>query len=256
MTDIRAGFFSLTSGAVDGDDAGYLQWHLLDHLPEQYSLSGIRLGTRWRADDACVALRLAAEEGLHAARHAVSYLITDPVADTLTAFGRLGRQLAEAGRYPVAATPLLLGAFELVDAHAGPAAVVSAAAVPFRPHRGVYLLVEQVGEPGAIDTWWQWHREEHLPGLLGVKGVAGVYGFRASAALGEGDDQGARLGVTAPWDPGHSHVTVVYLDGDVADTASRLAPLITSRWVDGTVTPRLAGPFRSPVTYEAWPVQS
>ena len=144
MTDIRAGFFSLTSGAVDGDDAGYLRWHLLDHLPEQYSLSGIRLGTRWRADDACVALRLAAEDGLDAARHAVSYLITDPVADTLNEFGRLGRQLAEAGRYPVAATPLLLGAFELVDARAAPAAVVSAAPLPFRPHRGVDQQVERV----------------------------------------------------------------------------------------------------------------
>jgi hypothetical protein len=256
VTDLRAGFFSLTSGAVDGDDAGYLQWHLLDHLPEQYTLFGIRLGTRWRADDACVALRLAAEDGLDAARHAVCYLITDPVADTLTAFGRLGRQLAEAGRYPVAASPLLLGAFELVDARAASTAVVSAAAIPFRPHRGVYLLVERVADPSAIDAWWQWHREEHLPRLLGVEGVAGVYAFRASAALGEGADQGARLGVTAPWDPGHRQVAVVYLDDDIAATASRLAPLITTRWADGTVSPRLAGPFRSPVTYEAWPAQS
>jgi len=87
-------------------------------------------------------------------------------------------------------------------------------------------------------------------------GVAGLYAFRTSAALGEGEDQGPRLGVTAPWDPGHSWVTVVYLDDDVVTTATRLAPLIAARWADGTVAPRLAGPFRSPVTYEAWPDRS
>ena len=256
MTDIHAGFFSLTSGAVDGDDAAYLRWHLLDHLPEQYSLPGIRLGTRWRADERCVALRLAADEELDAVRHAVSYLITDPVAETLTAFGRLGRRLAEAGRYPIAATPHLLGAFELVDAQAAPAAVVSAAAIPFRPHRGVYLLIERPAAPESSDTWWRWHREAHVPQLLAVEGVAGVYAFRTGAALGEGEDQGPRLGVTPPWDPGHSAVTVVYLDADVEATAARLEPLVASRWADGTIAPRLAGPFRSPVTYEAWPVQS
>ena len=57
MNGIEVGFFSLTSGPVSGDEAAYLRWHLLDHLPEQYSIPGIRLGTRWRADDECVALR-------------------------------------------------------------------------------------------------------------------------------------------------------------------------------------------------------
>ena len=90
----------------------YLRWHLLDHLPEQYSIPGIRLGTRWRADDRCVALRSGAAAELAPVRHAVCYLMTEPVEETLTAFARLGRRLAEAGRYPEPATPHLLGAFE------------------------------------------------------------------------------------------------------------------------------------------------
>ena len=256
MTDLRAGFFSLTSGAADGDDAAYLRWHLLDHLPEQYSIPGLRLGTRWRADDQCVTLRGAADEGLAAVRHVVSYLFAEPVAESLTAFGRLGRRLADEGRYPVAATPHLLGAFELVEAHAAPRVLVSAAGIPFRPHRGVYLLVERTSQPTSLDAWRRWHGEEHVPRLLAVEGVAGVYAFGASAALGEGADQGPRLEVTAPWDPGHSLVTVVYLDDDVAATTSRLTPLVAERWADGSVTPRLADPFLSPVTYEAWPRQS
>ena len=51
MNPVKVGFFSMTGGALSGDDDAYLQWHLLDHLPEQYSIAGIRLGTRWRADE-------------------------------------------------------------------------------------------------------------------------------------------------------------------------------------------------------------
>ena len=73
MKPVKVGFFSLTGGAVSGDDAAYLAWHALDHLPEQYSIPGLRLGTRWRADAACVALRLAASDRLAPVRHAVGY---------------------------------------------------------------------------------------------------------------------------------------------------------------------------------------
>ena len=49
MNPIKVGVFSLTGGALSGDDAAYLRWHLLDHQPEQYSIPGMRLGTRWRS---------------------------------------------------------------------------------------------------------------------------------------------------------------------------------------------------------------
>jgi hypothetical protein len=256
VSSIEVGFFSMTSGAVSGDDAAYLRWHLLDHLPEQYSIPGIRLGTRWRADEECVTRRIAASDDLAPVRHVVSYLIGAPVDDTLTAFARLGRRLAEEGRYPEPATPHLLGAFERRGAYAAPTAQVSASAVPFRPHRGVYLMVERPEAEAPLDAWWQWHHEEHVPALLATDGVAGVYPFRSSPRLGEGTDQGSRFGTTAPWDPGGRAVTLVYLDGDVAATSSRLEPLVRQRWGDGVVRPQLAGPFRSPVTYEAWPAGS
>ncbi|MFL6206311.1 MAG: hypothetical protein ACJ739_13280 [Acidimicrobiales bacterium] len=254
MISIRAGFFSLTSGAVSGDDASYLRWHLLDHMPEQYTIPGIRLGTRWQADERCVQLRAAASPPLAPVRHAVGYLITDPVDVTLTAFAALGRGLAEAGRYPEPATPHLLGAFELWSAHAAPAAVVSAGALPFRPHRGIYLVVEEPVGGADLDTWRRWHESEHVPAVLSVDGVAGAFSFRASAALGEGPEQGPRYG-TAPWDPARRLVTVVYVDGHLAATAERLTPLVEARWDGGAVTPQLAGPFRSPVAFEAWPDQ-
>lgn len=252
MTAIHGAFFSLTSGAVSGDDAAYLRWHLLDHLPEQYSIPGIRLGTRWRADQTCLDLRLAAGDDLAPVRHAVCYLLTEPLEDTLRAFAQLGRRLAEAGRYPEAAIPHLLGAFELRGAHASASASVSAAALPFRPQRGVHLIVERPSRPEGLDEWWGWHESEHVPALLAVPGVAGVQAFQSTERLGRDADQGPRFG-SAPWDPGGSLVTVVFLDGEVVDVARRLEPMVRARWADGRVVPRLAGPFRSPVTFEAWP---
>ena len=154
----------MTSGAVSGDDTAYLRWHLLDHLPEQYSIPGIRLGTRWRADDECVAMRLTATDDLAPVRHVVSYLMAEPAAQTLTAFARLGRRLAEEGRYPEPATPHLLGAFERHRAYAAPSARVSADAVPFRPHRGVYLVVERFAAEASVDGWWRWHHRGPRPG--------------------------------------------------------------------------------------------
>jgi hypothetical protein len=252
VNPVEVGFFSLTSGAVGGDDDSYLEWHLLDHQPEQYSIPGIRLGTRWRADDECVALRLEASDELAPVRHAVSYLMTDPVDDTLRQFARLGRQLAEVGRMPVRAVPHLLGAYDLVQAHASPRVLVSAEAIPFRPHLGVFLLVETIrGGSADVEAWARWHHAEHVPALLGLPGVAGLLSFRSSTLLGVGAEQGVRYGMPL-WDPGDRFVTVVHLDDDVAATTERLEALVRTRWRGGVVAPDLAGPFRSMVRHDAW----
>jgi len=252
VNPVKVGFFSMTGGALSGDDAAYLRWHLLDHLPEQYSIPGLRLGTRWRADEACVAMRTAADDALAPIRHIVSYLMTDPVEDTLVDFAQLGRRCAEAGRYPEPASSFLLGAFHLQNAYAAPRVLVSADAVPFRPHRGVYLIVEAPNDGGDLDGWLRWHHQEHVPAVLALDGVAGAYAFRSSTLLGVGADQGQRFGVPA-WDPGQRIVTLLYLDGAVEPTSARLEPAVRSRWASGAVTAQLAGPFRSMVTHEAWP---
>lgn len=252
MSTVAAAFFSMSSTPAGGDEEGYLTWHLLDHLPEQYTIPGIRLGTRWRADDALAALQLAAQDDLADVRHVMSYLLAEPVEATLTEFVQLGARLREAGRYPHAATPHLLGAYERTGSWSAAGAAVTAEALPFRAHRGVYLVVERPAGPPIIDHWQAWHDAEHVPALLDVEGVAGICTYSATARLGEGPEQGARFGLAA-WDPRGFDVTVIYLDGDVADTAARLAPRIEDRWRGPDVIPHLAGPFRSTVTFEAWP---
>jgi hypothetical protein len=248
---LRVGFLSLTGGAVSGDDEAYLRWHLLDHLPEQYSIPGLRLGTRWRMDDELAAARLEVSDALEPVRHAVTYWMTDPVDETLRAFAALGRRMAEVGRYPEPATPYLLGAFHLQHGYASPRVLVSAEAIPFRPHRGIVLLVEAIAD-GDVAAWSRWHHTEHVPQLLAADGVAGVYQLRSSSLLGIGADQGARFGVPM-WDPGDRVITYLYLDAAVARTAAALAPLLRRRWESGAVRPELVAPLRSMVAHEAWP---
>ncbi|WP_156687421.1 hypothetical protein [Mycobacterium sp. Marseille-P9652] len=238
---VKAGFFSLTPPA-EADD-GYLRWHLLDHMPEQYQLPGIVYGLRWIADGDYLDRRLAADGPLGRIGNVVHYLIADPVEETFSDFVALGRTLRENGRFPITRPSLQVAGLRLLQWHASPRALVSAEAVPFRPHRGVLLLVERP-TGGRPDAWLQWLHAEHYPALLAVPGTAGAWTFGSSTGW-------SRL--PPGWSTEHQYVTVVYLDEDPLATTDALGPLVEERWRSGAVRPVFAGPLRSMVSWEAWP---
>jgi hypothetical protein len=238
---VRGAIFSITPPAPDGDDSSYLRWHLLDHMPEQYQLPGMVHALRWIADDDHRAARLAGAGPLADTGNVVCYLVAEPVQQTHDEFVALGRQLAEAGRYPQRRPSLHLRLLELLSTRAAPAAGISDGVVPFRPHRGVLFVVEQ---PVAdTDAWLRWLDDEHEPALNDVPGVAGV-------CLHGSTDRWV-LDPRCQGEP--EYVTVVYLDGDPLATAAALTPLVEQRWSSGAVRPLFAGPLRSMVRWDAWP---
>src|SRR5579862_4629009 len=95
---VAAGFFSLTPPAPADDDGSYLRWHLLDHMPEQYSIPGLTLGMRWIADGDYPQHRIAADARLGDVGNAVCYLMSEPVQATYDRFMDLGAELREVGR--------------------------------------------------------------------------------------------------------------------------------------------------------------
>jgi hypothetical protein len=240
---VKAGFFSLTAAASPDDDGSYLSWHLLDHMPEQYQLPGIVYGLRWIADGDYRQHRLVADGPLGEIGNAVHYLVGDPVEQTFDDFVALGRSLWENGRFPVRRPSLQVAGLRLLQWHSSPRALISAEVVPFRPHRGVLLIVEEaVG--GHPSEWLQWLHAEHYPALLATPGTAGAWTFGTSSAWNN---------ASRGWPTDPQYITVVYLDDNPPATTAALAPLVEERWRSAAVRPLFAGPLRSMISWEAWP---
>jgi hypothetical protein len=238
---VKAGFFSLTP--VTDDDDGYLRWHLLDHMPEQYQIPGIVYGLRWIADGDYVNRRLAAHGPLGEIGNAVHYLVGDPVEETFDEFVALGRALRENGRFPVVRPSLQVAGLRLLQWQSSPAAQISAEVVPFRPHRGVLLIVEEAPDARPND-WLQWLHAKHYPELLAAPGTAGAWTFGTSTGWSH---------LPQGWRTDPLYITVVYLDDDPLATTDALAPVIEERWRSGAVRPVFAGPLRSMISWETWP---
>ncbi len=238
---VKAGIFSLTP-PVGRDDDAYLRWHLLDHAPEQMRIDGIQLGTRWIADEALRDARLAGSGPLAEVGSAMAYLVGDPVQRSHDDFMELGRRLAEVGRFPEHRPSLQVRLLALHRWAAAPAALVAAEVVPWRPHRGVVLIVE---EPVVddLDPWLRWIHLEHEGRLLDVDGVAGAWTFGSTTTW--------TLHPNLVGPP--QRLTVVYLDRDPLLVTRALEPVLEERWASGAVRPLFAGPLRSTVRWDAWP---
>ncbi len=216
------GFFSFTALSGTEHHRGYNEWHQLDHLPEQRPLPGILSGERWVATPACRRRRLVSAAPLDDADYLTLYLMGGPIEATLASFAALAQELRAAGRFFAHRRAILSGPFRVVEAYAAPRINVSAAAVPHRPSRGVYVAVHAAGGPGAPPA------DE----LVVRQGVAGAWRFLADPAAAD-----------ERWRPGDHAVTLCFLDEDPLKVASDLDRAFSRD--PGRRTLRLAGPFAS-----------
>jgi hypothetical protein len=236
----QMGVFSLARRSPTGHDADYLAWHLLDHQPEQYRIDGVLKGQRWVSTPACRAARRPCS-GPAAARfdgvdHVTHYLFGRPVGapgdspldDALDDFLALGAELAGLDRYPARLPSVMLANFEVESVAAAPRVRVSPEAIPFRPHRGVYLVLEP---PAPRDPPGE--RAQDLAGLVAVDGVAGAWRFAPGTRRPDRFDAAGLA------------VTLCYLDGDPAAVAPALAQAFEGWWRRSGVEPALAAPFET-----------
>jgi hypothetical protein len=103
--DVAAGVFSMSARSPTGEDARYIEWHLLDHLPEQYRIDGIRHGVRWVSTPACREARALKRGRLDAVDHVVNYLVASPVRRSLDRAYDLMVALDGVDRMPVFRSP-------------------------------------------------------------------------------------------------------------------------------------------------------
>jgi hypothetical protein len=239
MNKIKVGFFSLSHRAADGNDAAYLEWHQLDHMPEQYQLPGLLFAQRWASTPACEGARAAAVDDWADTAHVVCYLMGNPVEETLDEFFTLGRELAEKGRMSRSLPRQYLAGLRLLEAQAAPRTLVSSDVVPYRPHQGIYLIVEEPTGVATQDDYLQQLHTDVLPSLIAVPGVAGALTFGTTAAI-----------LRPSFSPGRYRITTCYLDDDPATVGQRLAPVLSRIWEDAPVRPLLAAPFESMMIWD------
>jgi hypothetical protein len=214
-TDVATAVVSMSAAHPEGRDDEYVAWHLLDHLPEQYRLPGLRLGQRWRSTPELRAARAASEPPYDAVDHVVQYQFGEPVGPALDAFFALGAELHAAGRMPISLPSVQLGGWDLSEVAAAERVLVDAAVVPWRPATGAYLVIEaEAGTP--------------LAALAAVPGVAGGWRYAGTG------DRHERLASTA----GHV-LTVCWLDEQPVEVAAAIAQVLGGN-------PLLAAPFGMP----------
>jgi hypothetical protein len=209
---VRVGFFSFTEITDPAEHRSYNEWHQLDHLPEQFPLRGIAYGQRWVSTPACRGARAVSGARLDPIHYVTLYLVSEPVAETLAEFQAWGRELYKLGRFHLHRRALLSGPFELRDTAVAPRVLISAAAVPYRPHRGVYVSVDELAGTDAAGP--------DLDTVCATTGVAGAWSFA---------------------DTEH-RVTIAWIDGAPLEVAGALA-------VAGTAT-IFAGPFETITPWE------
>jgi hypothetical protein len=234
MNRVKVGVFSLSQHSAAGDDRPYLEWHQLDHMPEQYQVPGIVFAQRWASTPACRAAREAEVDTWSLVEHVVSYLMGEPVDQTIDDFLDLGRRLGDMGRFSHHLPNEYLSALGLLESHAAPRALVSPEVVPFRPNRGIYLAVEAPRQDPAWDDYLRRVHAEVLPRLLEHDGVAGAWVFSTSPRYER-----------RSFSPGRRRITLFYLDEDPATVGADLGPALSKAWEGAPTTPLLAAPFES-----------
>jgi hypothetical protein len=222
-TDVTTIFASFSARQPEGRDEEYLEWHSLDHRPEQYRIGGLRHSIRLVSTPGCRQLRAASTPRYDAVDHVMTYLFADLGA--MIAFNTLSDALP-AERRPLTLPSIEYGVYELAGKLAAPRAVAGADVIPWRPALGVYLLVEE-GAASPRD-------------LVDVDGVAGAWWA-----------QGITTDTPFTIDRQGLQISYLFLDEDPETVADRLASPLQDRWEgEGGPTPLLAAPFHVVVPFD------
>jgi len=130
-------------------------------------------------------------------------------------------------------------ALRLLGAQASPRVLISDDVVPFRPNKGIYLIVEEVDGSKPQDEHLQRLHTDVLPELVSVPGVAGALAFATSPAIRR-----------PTFTPGAYRITACYLDEDPATVGASLAPVLERFWKTAPGRPLLAAPFESMMIWD------
>lgn len=210
-------FTSMSARHPEGRDADFLTWHTIDHRPEQHRLAALRASLRLVSTPACRAARAASNPRYDAVDHVMTYLFADVAG--LQGFIDLADALRNGGRIPYLLPSVERAVYRLDGAAAAQRIKAGADVLPWWPAKGIYLLIERgtsappefIDAPGVGGAWW-----------------------------------GTGLSLLVPYATAPNdglQITYYFLDGEPAQTAERLRPMLAKRWSRFGLEPLLAAPF-------------
>ena len=213
-TDVRRIFVSMSAREPSGRDAEYLEWHSLDHRPEQYRIAGLRHSIRLVSTPACRAARVFSDSRFDAADHVMTYFFAADAA--LDQFNVLSAALG-GERRPFRLPSVHASYLDVAGKIAAPKAIAGADVMPWRAARGVFLLIEKNAASPAP--------------LVDVAGVAGIWWHVGADVPGAFSDNTSL------------QFSYCFVDEDPVTTARALREALQSRWSAGEATPMFAAPF-------------
>ena len=216
QSDVSRIFTSMAARESNGRDADYLTWHSLDHRPEQYRIAGLRHSIRLVSTPACRAARAFSDPAYDAVDHVMTYFFSENAA--FDQYAVLSKALG-GNRRPFRLPTVSANYYKLAGKAASSGAIVGADVIPWRPARGVYLILEE-GTDSPTE-------------LCKIEGVAGVWWHHGGPApvAGFANNSGLQL-------------SYCFIDGELLSTAKRLRRALEQRWTAVAAKPLLAAPFQ------------
>ena len=175
------------------------------------------------------------------------------MAETMRDFIDLGRRMGAIGgkRFPAIRRNHITAPHMVVNTYVSPRVRLSPDALPYRPNRGVFLVVTRVTDDDAVDDVTQWYDQVHIPDMLTLDGVAGAWWFKSPGMVREGAGSLDLSRYAAQVDK-HRMIFLYYLDEDplaVTDAIrEKSVEWRASRWLpalDTCVEPLFAGPLQT-----------
>jgi hypothetical protein len=173
--------------------------------------------------------------------------MTDPVDRVIRDFADLGLRTYDIGRSFVDRTILYNGFHRFLKGYVSANTIVSIEALPFRPHRGVFVVIADSPEPTDAKVA-QWCNDLHIPAMLRIDGISGAYWYKSVMRLGRG-------GEAIPAQPTDlaRHFFIYFLDRDPLEVTAEIASQIPGWFCgdnlpglsSGTMTLALAAPYES-----------
>ena len=142
-----------------------------------------------------------------------------PLDTSVKSFYALARELHEKNRFFPHRRAIAAGPIPVISTHAARRVSISAAAVPYRPNRGLYVVVGQTDAGSTLDSC--------IGDVLELPGVAGIWAFGPG-----GTTPATRTSLAAPVGSERldEEIVVVYLDDDPLETARGIEYVLSPGW--------------------------